>query len=207
MAVQRRARPDGTERLYADGRFHTDPDYCETYGHDLVTGAPLAADRVPRHEPGRPGLPQGRRRTSRRTRRPTDEYPLLLTTGRTVYHFHTRTKTARAPQLQAAAPDVWVELAGAGRRPRSASREGDLVRSRVAARTPVEARVRIGGIRPGMVFVPFHYGYWDPTPRDPRPTARAANEVTATDWDPVSKQPIFKVAAASLRSAATSANG
>ena len=31
-------QPDGTERLYADGVFNTDPDYCETYGHDLVTG-------------------------------------------------------------------------------------------------------------------------------------------------------------------------
>ena len=34
---------------------------------------------------------------------PSDEYPLLLTTGRTVYHFHTRTKTARAPE-QARSP-------------------------------------------------------------------------------------------------------
>src|SRR5690606_34824508 len=28
------AAPEGTERLYADGVFHTDPDYCETYGHE-----------------------------------------------------------------------------------------------------------------------------------------------------------------------------
>ena len=39
---------------------------------------------------------------------PTDEHPLLLTTGRTVYQFHTRTKTGRAPELRAAAPDAWV---------------------------------------------------------------------------------------------------
>ena len=30
--------PDGTDRLYADGVFPTDTDYCETYGHDLLTG-------------------------------------------------------------------------------------------------------------------------------------------------------------------------
>ncbi len=35
---------------------------------------------------------------------------MRLTTGRTVYHFHTRTKTGRAEQLQAAAPEPWVEL-------------------------------------------------------------------------------------------------
>ena len=46
---------------------------------------------------------------------------------------------------------------------------------------------------PGTVFVPFHYGYWD----DPgRP--RAANELTLTEWDPVSKQPHFKYAAVRL---------
>src|SRR3978361_210897 len=33
--------PDGTERLYADGKFWAAPDYCEAYGKDLITGAPL----------------------------------------------------------------------------------------------------------------------------------------------------------------------
>ena len=33
------ASPDGGERLYVDGRFNTDPDYCEDFGHDLTTGA------------------------------------------------------------------------------------------------------------------------------------------------------------------------
>ena len=53
------------------------------------------------------------------------------------------------------------------------------------------------GVRPGVVFVPFHYGYWDadarPGPGDE--PGRAANELTLTGWDPVSKQPFFKVAA------------
>jgi hypothetical protein len=50
-----------------------------------------------------------------------------------------------------------------------------------------------------MVFLPFHYGYWD-TPAGHRPPdegpGRAANETTVTDWDPVSKQPLFKTGAA-----------
>src|SRR4051794_15635087 len=33
-------QPDGTERLYADGSFWAAPDVCESYGKDLVTGAP-----------------------------------------------------------------------------------------------------------------------------------------------------------------------
>ena len=42
---------------------------------------------------------------------PDGSYPLALNTGRTVYHFHTRTKTGRAHELDAAAPEAWVELA------------------------------------------------------------------------------------------------
>jgi hypothetical protein len=51
------------------------------------------------------------------------------------------------------------------------------------------------------VFVPFHYGYWDTAdgvgPGDG--PGRAANELTLTAWDPVSKQPLFKVAAVRVR--------
>jgi hypothetical protein len=52
----------------------------------------------------------------------------------------------------------------------------------------------VNGIREGVVFAPFHYSYWDVSGSD---HTRAANEVTITAWDPVSKQPIFKVAHAS----------
>ncbi|MFF3918488.1 molybdopterin-dependent oxidoreductase [Streptomyces sp. NPDC001852] len=36
------AAPQGTERIYADGVFHTDADTCESFGHDLATGAPAS---------------------------------------------------------------------------------------------------------------------------------------------------------------------
>jgi hypothetical protein len=42
--------------------------------------------------------------------------------------------------------------------------------------------------------MPFHYGYWDEPDR-----ARAANELTIYEWDPVSKQPHFKYAAVQVR--------
>ena len=73
--------------------------------------------------------------------------------------------------------------------------EGDLVAVE-SARGRIEARARVTGIREGVVFVPFHYGYWDePEGSEPNGRARAANELTITRWDPVSKQPVFKVAA------------
>jgi anaerobic selenocysteine-containing dehydrogenase len=185
--------PDGTERLYGGGQFSAQPDYCESYGKDLVTGAPLepteyramnpdgkavikAAGYLPPHEP------------------PSSAMPFVLNTGRTLYHFHTRTKTDRASQLHDAAPEVWVELAKMDAS-RLDVREGDIVEIRTP-RGAVTAAARITGIRKGVVFIPFHYGYWDLASIDGH--QRAANELTITDWDPVSKQPIFKTAAAQV---------
>jgi hypothetical protein len=64
----------------------------------------------------------------------------------------------------------------------------------------VDVPARVGGIRRGVLFVPFHYGYWDVEegPGPQRELPRAANELTLTAWDPVSKQPLFKVAAAMI---------
>ncbi len=44
--------PDGRVRLYADGVFPTDPDYCESYGHDLLTGATVGPDAFRASVPG-----------------------------------------------------------------------------------------------------------------------------------------------------------
>ena len=183
--------PDGTERLYAEGRFNTAPDYSESYGHDLSTGAAFSEEEYRAKEPGGQAfLHAAGYEPSPEV--PSAEYPLLLTTGRTVYHFHTRTKTGRAPELNGAAPDVWAEL-----NPADANRlgigDGDRVRVE-SPRGAIEAPARLTDVRPGVVFVPFHYGYWDADARQPR----AANELTITAWDPVSHQPIFKVAAVRL---------
>ncbi len=56
-------------------------------------------------------------------------------------------------------------------------------------------------MRPGVVFVPIHYGYWDMPDADVPEAARtrAANELTHSEIDPVSEQPLFKTAAAQVR--------
>lgn len=194
--------PDGTERLYTDGAFSASPDYCESYGRDLVTGAPV--------EPGeyRAMNPSGKAMIKAAEYLPphetvTSQFPYHLITGRTLYHFHSRTKTARAPQLQAAAPRVWVEMSA-----EDAGRQGFSEGDRLAVTTPrgrVTAQLRLSGIRPGVLFLPFHYGYWDiPAGYEPdEGEGRAANELTLTDWDPVSKQPLFKAGAARVERIAT----
>lgn len=77
--------------------------------------------------------------------------------------------------------------------------EGDLV-DVVSPRGRLRARLRVNPIRPGTVFVPFHYGYWDTTGVGPGDgdVGRAANDLTVSDWDPVSKQPLFNTSAARL---------
>jgi hypothetical protein len=58
--------------------------------------------------------------------------------------------------------------------------------------------VRLTGALPGVVFVPFHYGYWDAPDAD---RDRAANELTMTAWDPASRQPLLKVGKARVQRA------
>jgi len=189
--------PDGTERIYQEGHFWSAPDYCESYGRDLITGAPVSETEYRALNPDAKAVIKAVQYLPPHEL-PSQDYPFLLTTGRTLYHFHTRTKTARAPQLQSAAPEVWVEMSAveAGRRDLA---EGDLLEV-ASPRGSVQARLRISGIRDGVLFLPFHYGYWDkPGGGRPEGPGRAANELTITDWDPVSKQPLFKSAAARVR--------
>ena len=80
-----------------------------------------------------------------------------------MYQFHTRTKTARAPELNAAAPDAWIELSPLDAR-RLGIEEGDWV-AIGSRRGRIEARARLTGIREGVVFAPFHYSYWTWMPR------------------------------------------
>src|SRR4051794_18753824 len=134
--------PEGTERLYADGKFWASLDTCETYGRDLVTGAPAtkekylafngdgkgmlrACEYIPPHE------------------EPSEDYPFVLITGRTIYHFHTRTKTGRAPELRAAAPEVWVEMSPSDAEERRWT-EGDLLEI-ATPRGEVQAPLRVTG--------------------------------------------------------------
>jgi ferredoxin-nitrate reductase len=174
----------GGERLYTGGRFATDPEYCETYGQDLSTGAEFTAEQYRAKQPnGRAFLHPAEYRPAPEV--PGEQYPLTLTTGRTIWQFHTRTKTGRVPELDSAAPHVWIEL-----HPDDAQAfgiaDGDQVRVE-SPRGAIEAPARLTGIRSGAVFVPFHYA------------DQAANELTRTVWDPVSKQPMFKVAAVRVR--------
>jgi ferredoxin-nitrate reductase len=193
---RREGETESPERLYSDFDFPSANAYCESYGHDLLTGASIGEEayRALRTD-GRALLKSAPYVGPHE--QPDVEYPLQLTTGRSVFQFHTRTKTARSPELNAAAPEVWVELAREDAELRGVG-DGDLVEV-VSRRGRIVAPARLTDIRSGTVFTPFHYGYWDAAPgaEERRPTA--ANELTQTEWDPVSKQPLFKSGAVQVR--------
>jgi formate dehydrogenase alpha subunit len=119
---------------------------------------------------------------------PDAEYPLLLTTGRILYHFHTGTMSRRVDGLHAIRPDGFVEI-----HPDDASAlklsDGELARlssrrGTVTAKTVVTERSR-----PGTVFMTFHY------------REAAANILTNDALDPVAKIPEFKVCAVKVEKA------
>jgi assimilatory nitrate reductase catalytic subunit len=120
---------------------------------------------------------------------PSEAYPLVLNTGRTVEHWHTRTKTGKVPILERLSPHAWVEM-----NPRDArvlrlkpQDRVDVVSRRGRMRS-VELRLT-ETVAPGQIFVPFHYAEAN------------ANEMTQSAFDPISREPNYKQAAVRVEKA------
>jgi formate dehydrogenase (NADP+) alpha subunit len=110
------------------------------------------------------------------------EYPLTLTTGRMLEHYHTGTMTRRSDGLNELVPTGFAEI-----HPDDAAKLGVADGATVAVETrrgrislPANVTPRV---RPGTVFVPFHF--WE----------APANRLTNTARDPMAKIPEFKVCA------------
>ncbi len=117
---------------------------------------------------------------------PDADYPLVLTTGRVLYQYHTGTMSRRAPGLEEKAPECRVEIA-AGERPAMASAMGKRCGSRAAgASWSARALVSPKAV-PGTIFIPFHY------------YEAAVNKLTIAALDPVAKIPEYKVCAVQHR--------
>ena len=87
---------------------------------------------------------------------PDDEYPLILSTGRVLYQYHTGTMTRRSPVLEDSAPSAYVEM-----HPEDAQSLGleddELVRAS-SRRGTIQLPVRFTDrVQRGLVFIPFHY--------------------------------------------------
>lgn len=119
---------------------------------------------------------------------PSEEYPMVLTTGRNLFQFHTGTMTRRSPKLEREAPEPYVEINSAdAKRLGVTDDERVMVSSRRGAIT-LKARVT-DRIVPGSIFIPFHYA------------EAAANRLTNAALDPISNIPELKVCAAKVQKA------
>lgn len=149
--------PAGTQkiavtRLYENGHYPTESGRANL----------LAAEWQPFPEP------------------PNAEFPLILNTGRTVEHWHTRTKTAEVPILDHMSPRAWLEM-----NPKDSARLGlkphdkvDLISARSRVRA-IELRIT-SIVAPGQVFMPFHFA------------GTNSNLVTQSAFDPISREPNYK---------------
>jgi assimilatory nitrate reductase catalytic subunit len=114
---------------------------------------------------------------------PDEQFPLYLTTGRTLLHYQSGTQTMRVDELRASEPDAFVELHPVLAR-QFAIEDADLLRLRTRRGTAC-ARARLTpDIRPDTLFMPFHWG-----------DSGRANLLTNPALDPDSKMPEFKVCA------------
>lgn len=148
-----------TTRLYSDGKFPTDDGKAK-----LI---PIEWKPFPEQ--------------------PTADFPFVLNTGRTVEHWHTRTKTQQVPILERMSPNAWLEM-----NPRDADAlelkphdRVDIISKRGVVRR-VELRIT-EMIAPGQLFMPFHFAETN------------VNQVTQSAFDPISREPNYKQSAVRVR--------
>lgn len=117
---------------------------------------------------------------------PTKRFPLILNTGRILYHWHGGTITRRATGLLARAPELQISISYEDGDKYNIA-DGEWVRL-VSKRGELEARaIYTEKMRAGEVFVPFV-----------KLQEHAANFLTNSALDPNSKIPEYKVCAARL---------
>ncbi len=116
---------------------------------------------------------------------PDAEYPLQLTTGRCLFHWHTGTMTRRSETLDKEVPTGWIEINSEDAK-ELGIRDGEMVRA-VTRRDFVTVAARVTStIKKGTTFMPFHF------------IECPANLLTNNALDPVCKIPEYKACATKI---------
>lgn len=158
----------GTARLYTDRQFAT-PDGRANFA--VVRQAALA-------EPVDP------------------EFPFVLTTGRVRDQWHTMSRTGHIPTLLKVEAKPFLEIHPADAL-KLDLKEGQLVRIRSRRGSMEVPAVLTEKIRPGIVFVPFHWGTL--FQEGQTEGQGVCNDLTISDFDRVSRQPELKACAVALQ--------
>ena len=190
------SRSPGPVEILDELRVASKGGMADYYG---ITYEKVEADRrgvLALPDPGPPGHARGRSRAAASTtptarpastpvewrppaEPPDEEFPLRLTTGRTVAHFLSGNQTRRLPGLVEQTPRPWVEV-----HPSLGFADGDPVRVVTRRGAVTYPALVTEAIRPDTVFVPYHWA-----------GPIAANVLTIDALDPISKMPEFKVCA------------
>ena len=170
------------DRLMAESSVTYPCDGPDQPGHDIVFG-----DRFPTGDGRAKFTPAD---VLPPAELPDAQYPMVLTTGRQLEHWHTGAMTRRASTLDRLEPEAVASL-----HPR------DLRTLGVAPGEPIRVTTRRGAIElmaradravaEGMVFIPFCY------------VEAAANVLTNPQLDPFGKIPEYKFCAARVEKAGT----
>ena len=117
---------------------------------------------------------------------PNDEYPLILSTGRILYHYHTGTISRRSDYLTEYINEPFIEI-----HPEDAKecgvKTGNFVKVTTKRGSIILKALVCDVVFKGSVFIPFHF------------KEAAANLLTNDALDPIAKIPEFKVASAKCR--------
>jgi anaerobic selenocysteine-containing dehydrogenase len=154
--------PGQSARLYGDGKFPTPSGRAKLWSIDW---------KPPSEQPD-------------------EEFPFWLNTGRTVEHWHTRTKTGQIPILHRLSPEAWVEM-----NTRDADQlklnHGDYVRVRSRRGSVNRVILRVTEtVAPKQIFIPFHF------------MEANANNLTLNEFCPLSREPNYKQCAVRIDKAA-----
>lgn len=123
---------------------------------------------------------------------PDQEYPLVLTTGRVLEHWHTGSMTRRSDALDAIEPVAFAAI-----HPEDLSKfhltGGEMIRVS-SRRGEIELEARSDHtVEPGTIFIPFHF------------REASANILTTDALDPYGKIPEFKFCAVKIEPASVTA--
>jgi formate dehydrogenase major subunit/formate dehydrogenase alpha subunit len=117
---------------------------------------------------------------------PDDQYPLLLTTGRVLYHWHAGEMTRRSTELLQVYSGSFIEI-----HPEDAIKYGIIQNQKItlsSRRGTSEGLALITErVSPGLIFANFHF-----------PGEQNSNNLTIAALDPVSKIPEYKVCAVKI---------
>ncbi len=116
---------------------------------------------------------------------PDAQYPLILTTGRHLYHYHTGTMTRQTAGLEKLYGEEWVEINAKDAKDMGIN-HGDKVKV-ASRRGEIAARAKVTEVNPvGLVYMNFHF------------TESPTNALTINALDPISKTPELKVCAVKI---------